>query len=299
MRILHVDTGRLMRGGQYQALYLIGGLVERGHACTLLARAGSELARAACERGFEVQPLSLPSLWKLSRACDFVHAHSGRAHTLAAVAGAPRLVVSRRVAFPVKRGPLSRWKYSRAAHFLAVSDYVKRTLLAADIPQEKVSVVYDGAPLLAPSRLASRVVAPATNDPRKGSALALEAAARAGVALHFSTDLERDLEDAGLFVYVTYEEGLGSAVLLAMGAAVPVVASRVGGLPEAVEDGVTGLLADNSPEAIAAAIRRLLEDRDVAAAFGRRARRRVQEHFTISRMVEETERVYRRVLEWS
>lgn len=297
MRILHVDTGRLMRGGQHQALYLIEGLAERGHTCTLLAPGGSEPARAAAERGFEVRPLSLPSLWRLSRACDIVHAHSARAHTLAALAGAPRLVVSRRVAFPLKRGRLSRWKYSRAAHFLAVSDHVKRTLLAADVPPEKVSVVYDGVPLLQPSQGGSTVVAPATNDPRKGSALALEAAARAGVALHFSADLMRDLEDAGLFVYVTYEEGLGSAVLLAMAAAVPVVASRVGGLPEAVEHGVTGLLAENSAEAIAAAIRSLLDNRDQAAAYGRLGRRRVEERFTIARMVGETEAIYRRLVE--
>lgn len=286
-----------MRGGQHQALYLIGGLAERGYTCTLLAPDGSELARAAAERGIEVQPLTLPSLWRLSRACDIVHAHSGRAHTLAAVAGASRLVVSRRVAFPVKRGPLSRWKYSRAAHFLAVSNYVKRTLLTADVPKEKVSVVYDGVPLLEPTRLASRVVAPASNDPRKGSSLARKAAQRAGVALHFSADLMRDLEDAGLFVYVTYEEGLGSAVLLAMAAAVPVVASRVGGLPEVVEHGVTGLLAENSPETIAASIRALLEDRDQAAAYGRLGRRRVEERFTVARMVEDTERVYRRLVE--
>jgi glycosyltransferase involved in cell wall biosynthesis len=297
VRILHVDTGRAMRGGQHQALYLIRGLAERGHACTLLAPGGSALARAASDQGIDVRPLTLPALWRLSRSCDAVHAHSGRAHTLAAVAGAERLVVSRRVAFPVKRGPLSRWKYSRAAHFLAVSDYVKRTLLAAGVAPERVSVVYDGVPLLEPSRLARRVIAPATSDPRKGSSLARRAAARAGVDLYFSGDLMRDLDEARLFVYVTHEEGLGSAALLAMAAAVPVVASRVGGLPEAVEHGVTGLLVENSVEAIASAIRSLLEDRETAAAYGRRGRQRVEERFTIARMVEETERVYRRLVE--
>lgn len=285
-----------MRGGQYQALYLIRGLVERGHACTLLAPPDSALARAASERGLDVRPLALARLWRLSRAADLVHTHSGRAHTLAAVVAAPRLVVSRRVAFPVRRGPLSRWKYRRASHFVAVSSYVKKTLLEADVPVEKVSVVYDGVPLLEPSRLGPRVVAPATEDPRKGSLLAREAAARAGVALQFSLDLPRDLGDAGLFVYITHQEGLGSAVLLAMAAAVPVVASRAGGLPEAVEHGVTGLLTENSVAAIAASIRALQQDRETAVAYGRQGRRRVQERFTISRMVEETEAVYRRLV---
>ena len=45
-----------------------------------------------------------------------------------------------------------------------------------------------------------------------------------------------------MFVYITESEGLGSAVLLAMAAGTPVIASRVGGLPEAIEDGVNGLL---------------------------------------------------------
>ncbi len=296
MRILHVDTGRQLRGGQHQALYLASCLAERGHACTLLAPADSELARAAAAQGLDVRPLTLPGLWRLSRACDVVHAHSGRAHTLAAVAASPRLVVSRRVAFPVGRGPLSRWKYSRAGHFLAVSGYVKNSLLAAGVPAEKVSVVYDGVPLLEPSRPSSRVIAPATEDPRKGSSLARAAAGRAGVSVCFSTDLRRDLADACLFVYITYAEGLGSAVLLAMAAGVPVVASRVGGLPEAVLHGVTGLLAENSPDAIAAAIRSLLDDPVTAAAYGRRGRSRVEQCFTIGRMVDETEKVYRRLV---
>jgi len=284
-----------MRGGQYQALYLIGGLVERGHACTLLAPPDSGLARAASQRGLDVRPLTLASLWRLSRAADLVHAHSGRAHTLAAVAGAPPLVVSRRVAFPVRRGALSRWKYRRASHFIAVSNYVKKTLLEADVPEEKVSVIYDGVPLLEPSRLGPGVVAPATEDPRKGSSLAREAAARAGVALQFSTDLPRDLAEAGLFVYITQQEGLGSAVLLAMAAAVPVVASRAGGLPEAVEHGVTGLVTETSVAAIAASIRALQADRETAAAYGRQGRQRVQERFTVTRMIDATEQVYRKL----
>ena len=59
----------------------------------------------------------------------------------------------------------------------------------------------------------------------KGTALALEGARLAGVRGHLSTDLELDLKDAGLFVYITRSEGLGSGVLLAMSAGVPVVAS--------------------------------------------------------------------------
>src|SRR2546430_5316114 len=72
-------------------------------------------------------------------------------------------------------------------------------------------------------------------DPGKGTALALQAVKLAGFDAHASHDLEHDLARAGLFLYITQSEGLGSAVLLAMAAGVPVIASDVGGLPEIVE----------------------------------------------------------------
>ena len=285
-----------MRGGQWQALYLMRGLREAGHDCALLAPAGSPLSKHAATDGFDARRLGLPRLWRLGRRADIVHAHTGRAHALAALAGAPRLVVSRRVAFPVQRGWASRWKYSRAARFIAVSEHVRQALLEADIAGERISVVYDGVPLLEQARPSRRVIAPATDDPRKGSRLVREAAERAGVEVHFSSNLAAELREAGLFVYVTEQEGLGSGALLAMAAGVPVVASRVGGLEEVVEHGVTGLLADNDPETLASSIRTLLEDRATAAEFGRRARERIKQRFSLEEMVNGTLNVYREVL---
>jgi glycosyltransferase involved in cell wall biosynthesis len=99
-----------------------------------------------------------------------------------------------------------------------------------------------------------------------------------------------------MLLYITYEEGLGSAALLAMAAGLPVVASRVGGLPEAVEDGVTGLLVDNSPGSIVAAMRRLLDAPAEARRMGLAGRERVAARFTVEIMVEKTLAVYRKVL---
>ena len=70
---------------------------------------------------------------------------------------------------------------------------------------------------------------------------------------------------------------------------VPVVASRVGGLPEVVEHGINGALTDNDPEAIAEAIRYVLEARSEMCV---RARQTVEERFTVDRMVEQTRRIY-------
>lgn len=288
MRILHLDLGREMRGGQWQALRLVRGLEEQGHQAVLMARAAGL-----------GEPFSLPRLLGEYRSFDLIHAHDARSHTLAALLGAPPLVVSRRVAFPLRTGPASRWKYGRAAHFIAVSEFVKRRLMEAGIGEERISVVPDGVELpdaVCEPSLPPRVVAPATSDPRKGSALARRAAELAGVELEFCRDLASQAPGAAMLLYITHEEGLGSAALLAMAAGVPVVASRAGGLPEAVEDGVTGLVVENSPEAIAQAIRRLLADPSGARRMGLKGRQRVAERFTVELMVRKTLEVYRKVL---
>jgi hypothetical protein len=290
MRVLHLDAGREMRGGQWQVLRLIEGLADQGVESTLLVRAAGPLFEAARGRGMRVEPLGFPRTL-LTRRYDLVHAHDARGHTIAALAGAAPLVVSRRVAFDIR----SPWKYRRAQRFVAVSNFVKSVLERSNVPSEKVSIVYDGVPLMQPST-GSSVVAPASTDPLKGTSLALEAARLAGVELKLSTALERDLGDAGIFVYITQNEGLGSGALLAMSAGVPVVASNTGGLPEIVVHRETGLLVENDAAAIAGAIRELRADPDLARRLGEAGRKRVQENFTVDHMVRRTMEVYRQVL---
>jgi glycosyltransferase involved in cell wall biosynthesis len=292
MRILHLDAGKEMRGGQWQALRLMEGLAARGVESTLLARGGGPLLEAARRRGLRVEPWGLVRTMLLARRHDLIHAHDARSHTLGVMASTGRLVVSRRVAFPVR----SRWKYRHARRYLAVSEFVKSVLVAGGVPEEKIAVVYDGVPLLEPARGSSVVALANARDPRKGAPLALEAASLAAVKLKLSTDLERDLRDAAVFVYITHSEGLGSGALLAMSAGVPVVASNVGGLPEIIRHGENGLLVDNTPPAIAAAIRQLLDDPAFARRIGDAARRTVMERFTVDHMVRHTMEVYREVL---
>jgi glycosyltransferase involved in cell wall biosynthesis len=291
MRILHIDAGAEMRGGQWQVLRLIEGLRAKGHESVLLARARSPLFVEARRRGIEVQPWSLFAVAGCGRRADIAHAHDARSHTAAALAARARLVVSRRVAFPVQRNPVSRWKYRRPAHYVAVSRFVERMLLAAGIAPTRITVVYDGVPVQPPSH-GSDILVPQTHDPRKGMALALEGAKLAGLTARASYNLERDLEKAGLFLYITHSEGLGSAVLLAMAAGVPVIASNVGGLAEIVDHERTGLLTENSSQAIAAAVRRLMEDPAFAQSLAARARSEVAQKFSVERMVAGTIAVY-------
>jgi glycosyltransferase involved in cell wall biosynthesis len=180
--------------------------------------------------------------------------------------------------------------------YLAVSGFVKSVLLAGGVPEEKIAVVPDGVPLLPAGRGSAVMAVANAADPQKGATLAAEAARLAGVPLEFTPDLERDLGRAAIFVYLTHVEGLGSAVLLAMSAGVPVVASHVGGLPEIIRHGENGLLVENSAAAIAEAIRSLIDHPECRAAMGDAARRTIEEQFTAGRMVRLTMEVYRRVL---
>jgi hypothetical protein len=292
MRILHLDAGKEMRGGQWQALRLMEGLAAAGVESTLLARRGGPLFEAARQRGWRAEPWGLVRAMLLARGHDLMHAHDARSHTLGAIAGSRRLVVARRVTFPMR----SSWKYRRARRYLAVSEFVKSVLVAGGVPEERIEVVYDGVPLLDAAHGSNVVALANANDPRKGAPLAVEAARLAGVDLKLSTELERDLRDAAVFVYITHSEGLGSGALLAMSAGVPVVASNVGGLREIVRQGENGLLVENTPQAIAAAIKKLLGDAAFARRIGDAARRTVMERFTVDHMVRRTMEVYRRVL---
>ena len=292
MRILHLDSGNEMRGGQWQVLRLMTGLRREGVLSTLLAPAASPLLQKALKEQLPAEPLGLLRVSRLARRNDLVHAHDARSHTLALLASRSPLVVSRRVAFPIR----SRWKYRSAGRYLAVSRFVKSVLEAGGVPEEKIAVVYDGVPLLAPAQ-GTAVLALADNgDSQKGAHLAAAAAHLARIPLHFTTDLENDLKQAAIFVYLTYSEGLGSAVLLAMSAGVPVVASRIGGLPEIIVDGGNGLLVDNSAAAVAEGIGKLRDSPALAARLGEAARLTVQERFTTEQMVHRTMEVYREVL---
>ncbi len=290
MKILHADAGREMRGGQWQALQLHAGL---GADSVLLCREGGPLMRECRQRGVSAEPLSIAALAAQSRRADITHVHDARSHTWAAAVGGSLLVVSRRVAFPIGRSWLSNWKYSRADHYIAVSQHVRSILCGAGVPAPKISVVYDGVELPAAVSGGTEIVAVATDDPMKGSVLLDEAAALAGITVRYSTDLRTDLLNAALFVYITHSEGLGSAALLAMAAGVPVVASNVGGLPEIVQNEVTGVLTENNPQAIADAIRHALAGRGILA---RNARKSIEEGFTTGVMLNHTIRVYERVL---
>jgi len=113
----------------------------------------------------------------------------------------------------------------------------------------------------------------------------------------FRHDLAALLPCLDLLVHPATMEGLGIILLQASASGVPVVASAVGGIPEAVSHGETGLLVPpDDPSALAAAVVTLLSDPGRARAMGEAGRRRVRDHFSVDRMVEGNLAVYRKVL---
>lgn len=87
------------------------------------------------------------------------------------------------------------------------------------------------------------------------------------------------------------------SILEAMAAGVPAVCTAIGGLPEMVEDGVTGYLAPpRDPAGLAEGILRVLRPEGHAAEMGAAARRRLEERFTLERSVRETERVFESIV---
>ncbi len=112
----------------------------------------------------------------------------------------------------------------------------------------------------------------------------------------FRTDADHLIAAASVFVLSSHEEGMGSVLLDALFLGRPIAATRAGGIPEVVRDGIDGLLAPvRDPDALGAAIARLVNDPSLAGRLGDSARERA-ESFSVERMTDATERVYDAVL---
>ncbi len=217
----------------------------------------------------------------------------------------------------------------------AVERYVRQTIGSPPRGLPRISYGLDptALPLPMPPSNGRRVLlVPARLDPQKGqdvliralptlrerfptveawlaghetgsSAAALRSlAADLGVAeavrlLGFRDDVAALLRQAEIVVLPSRWEGFGLALLEAMNAARPVVASAVGAIPEVVVHGETGLLVPpDDPRALAEALAALLEDPGRAAALGRAGRRRLEARFGEQTMIQATEAVYNALL---
>lgn len=106
-------------------------------------------------------------------------------------------------------------------------------------------------------------------------------------------DITAILRDTDIFVLPSLWEGLGIVVLEAGAAAVPVIASRVGGIPEMIIDKETGLLVPpGDTEALSHALRELLQNPARAREMGDAARARVEQRFALTQTIEKYQMLY-------
>jgi len=276
--------------------------------------------------------LSLPSQRREARklAPRVINAHTGSAHLLALALGAGGAVVrTRGDARPPKGGALARFAAGRTAAFIAVNRSLEADLKAA-FPAAKVALVPQGieGPEQPPAFPAAPVAGMVARfDKVKGHGVLVDAVARLkskipGLRARCAGDgrqLERlrwQLKPAGLEGIVEFpgrvddkwafmascrvglvpslgSEAVSRAALEWMSMGRPVIASRVGGLPDLVEDGVTGLLVPpGEPAALAEALSSLLLDPAKAEALGAAGRERWDAQFSLGPFYDATQRVY-------
>jgi glycosyltransferase involved in cell wall biosynthesis len=114
----------------------------------------------------------------------------------------------------------------------------------------------------------------------------------------FVADIPAFLADIDIFVLPSLYEGLGVAAIEAMAAGKPVIATRAGGLPELVEDGINGFLVpEGDPEMLAESISRLLSREGLIEEMGQKGWERVQRDLTMEQMAKKNEHYYYELLQ--
>src|SRR5262249_18825328 len=226
---------------------------------------------------------------------------------------------------------MQRAAYSCAHVVVANSRAAADRLLGERVPFRKIAVVANGLDIeAAQARLVRprlrKVVVVANLRPEKGHDVLVDAAstvlrrypdvefeivgggpelealvgraAARGVQHAFTflghrNDVGQRLAAADIFVLPSRSDACPNAILEAMAAGLPIVASAAGGIVEIVDDGRTGLLVQTgNPEALAERICTLVGDRELAARLGRAARHEAHARYSFDRMVRAFERIY-------
>jgi len=359
--VFHIDPEKSWRGGQQQAAYLHEGLVVRGFPSWVVCRPGYPLEAYLKTKGLPHLPISMRNEgdfiagWQIAKAArdrnvSILHLHS--AHALAIGLWASlfnkklKLIGARRVALPIRKNFLSRYKYtsSRMTHHVAISEVIRQVMIADGIAPERIITIHSGVDTqrlllekpaddfrkqngIPEDHLVVGMVAALTVE--KGYPTLLEAAAEVlkahekvifcalgeggareallrqadGLGLGnrfrfmgFRKDVGAFLHMFDIFVLASHMEGLGTSILDAQSVGLPVLASRVGGIPEIIEDGVSGLLAEaGNPDDFAAKLSRLIDHAALREKLGTEALASVK-NFSIERTVEKNIALYHDIL---
>jgi len=115
--------------------------------------------------------------------------------------------------------------------------------------------------------------------------------------LGHSSEVARYYQTSDIFVLPSYAEGMPNSLLEAMACGLPVIASRIGGVVDVVEDGKSGILFEpGNVSELASAIVRLLRDDELRQRLGTEARKRIVENFSIEKVAEEYIELYEEII---
>lgn len=161
MKILHLSSERTWRGGEQQIAYLILESIQRGLEIVVACKKGSAFEAWCKQQGITYSALSfsneldLGTVLGIKKICnshhiDLIHAHSSHSHAMAVwskvLGGQGRLIVSRRVDFPIKNNPFSRLKFNHRAveQYICVSKAIENILRSDLKSPEKCLTVHSG-----------------------------------------------------------------------------------------------------------------------------------------------------------
>jgi len=273
----------------------------RGQTVAWLASLGLPIKRVASRRVTFLPADSWTFRFKYGRTCDAVIAISEHIRELTVRAGVPAdrvEVIPDGIALPVSLPSTAERERLRAAWQIEEGNFVIGQL-GAFTPEKGHDVTLQAFELFAERLPQARLVLAGADLGQASETL------RTGVrkwrhrmlVLGDVATLSDFLPGIDLFIMPSRAEGLGSSALWAMAFGLPVVATRVGGLPEIVAEGQSGwLIPPDSPPALAEAIVLASTDSERLHRFGAYGRTRAQE-FSAGIMVARTEALYRRVLE--
>ena len=341
--VLHISTARSWRGGEQQIAYLALELQKEGWNQHIVCIKEAPLHKWAEEHKIPVLALKKRSSLDLSfakqirnyaqsKGLSLLHAHDAHAHGFAVYAKAlfglkAKLIVSRRVDFPVAQPWLRRFKYNHKVvdKYLAVSEAIANILRQSIEDTQKVFTVHSAVD---PAKIEKAEIGQFRQEfpehhqkfwignvaalvDHKDQRTFLQTAAKLlqeQSDLHFfiagSGELQGELEnlskelglsdhvnflgfrenvgallkDLDCFLFTSKMEGLGTSILDAFAARLPVVATEAGGIPEMVIHEETGLLAPvGNSEALAQEVLRIKESEELRVRLTQAAKHKLKE----------------------
>ncbi len=272
----------------------------RGQTLAWLASIGLPIRRVASRRVIFFPSDRWTYPFKYGRTCHAVIAVSENIRELSVQAGVPReriTVIPDGVEIPAELPSATERLRLRTSWYCRDHDFLVG-VLGASTPEKGQDMALAALDLLVEKMPQTRLVFAGDEGPNSGARLMPGAKPDCTriVRLGLIEDLASFFPGLDLFIMPSKAEGLGSSALWAMAYGLPVVATRVGGLPEIVVENETGwLIPPGSPQALADAISLASRDRAKLIELGRQGRKRA-EGFSAAIMVSRTEALYERLL---